>query len=377
MTTQQLNNYIYGDDEVNVPLTELIDNKGFTENNLKVHTHLFDTLKVSHQKVYGDKNGEGIVGGLKFIGKKLIHRDLIDSDYKHGKQNVRAERNELEDEIQADIRKNGFSLSEIPVAVEQKADGTYKVLEGRTRYSYYMINGFEYILCDVYEHVNEEEKSADFSFFMNNYGKKKGFAKKEDLVLFLTTEIQSEDAPCEGMGRNEIVKWIKGREKALGTTLTPSQHDNLVHTAIEHLTGAKPIYTFNNANDVKKWLTDCGYHDTDKVRYVPITSDVWNGTKSLMRTKKIMREDGFTGEIRGIIWSGTLKGSNPVSDWKFRNLNLFKRQKAYLSELAENFFDSDVFADEIDVGFYACVPQCEELKKKYPMDKLVIYGDYK
>ena len=370
-----INKYKYTHEEIHVPLDTLIENEGFNQKNLEVHKEMCD--KTNHQEVYGDENGKGIRGGLQFVGKKLIPVDNIDDDYKFGKQKIRAKRNPEEKNIKKDIRRKGYNLSLIPPAVELKADGSYKILEGRTRYAYYMVNDFKYIIADVYVHVDESENPEDFSYFMNNYGDKKGFTEKDDLVVFLTDEIQSEKKPCENMKRNQIVEWIKGREKALGTTLTKSERDNLVHTAIEHLTGAKPILTFGNADDVKKWLTDCGYKDTKKVRYVPITSDVDNGRKSLRRKTAALRAEGFTGKIRGIIWSGTLAGKNPVGDWKFRNLEIFERYKEVLMEEGENYFEEAKFKKEITSLFYGCVPQCVALEKDYPLDKIVKYRGLK
>lgn len=372
-----INNYGYSHEEIHIPFATLIDNEGFTESNLKIHEAIFEVLKATHQEVYGDKNGKGLRGGLQYIGKRIIPVEQIDSDYVHGKQTIRQEINPEGDNISNDMDKNGFDLSQIPPAVQQKADGTYKILEGRTRFTIFISKKFKYILVDVYVHVDKSENPQDFSYFMNTYGAKKGFALKEDLVLFLTTEIKSKKEPVKGMNRHQIIDWIEDREKTLGTNLTNSEKDNLCHVAIEHLTGAKPILTFPNAEFVKQWLVDNGHVNTDKIMYVPITSDVHNGRKSLMRKTKKIRESGFKGEIRGIIWSGTLDGKNPVGDWKYRNLNIFDRYKESLLEEGQNYFEEAKFKDDIESLFYGCVPQCEALNKDYPTDKIVKYGDLK
>lgn len=381
MTLQKMNlKGKFKSEEVNIPWNVILDNNGFTDENLKVHMYQFERNIDGLRKIYGDKNGEGIIGGLKYLGKQIVKRERIDTDYEFGIQIVRATRNELAEIIRMDIIKNGYSLLEVPPAVLKVNDGTYdfRMLEGRTRNSFFGSQDIEYIIVDIYEHVDETQNPGDFAFYMNTFGKPKGYAKPEDLVVYLTSEIQGDSNPCEGMTGPEVFVWITKREKDLSMTLTESQKNLLVNNTIGHLTGAKPVMTFTDKHDVKKWLNDMGYKDTEKVRYYPITSDYSNGTKALDRIMEKIKEDndGFTGEIRGIVWSGTLNGKNPVNDWKRRNIKVFKRHVDYVNFVIKYFYDENASARRGKISFYGTVPQCLALEDKYPLDKIVKYGAY-
>jgi hypothetical protein len=372
----------FKDEEINIPWDTLLENKGFLGCNLRAHMYQFERNIDGLRKIYGDENGEGVIGGLKFLGKQIIKREIIDSDYDYGVQTVRATQNERVEEIIADIIKNGYSLLEIPPAVLKlkTKDGIYeyRLLEGRTRDKFFAGQGIEYIIVDVYEHVDTSQNVNDFAFFMNTFGKPKGYAKPEDLVVYLTSEIQGDSNPCEGMTGPEVFVWITKREKDLSMTLTESQKNLLVNDTIGHLTGAKPVMTFTDKDDVKKWLNDIGCKDTKKVRYYPITSDAWNGTKALERIIKQIKKDnnGFTGEIRGIVWSGTLNGKNPVNDWKTRNIKVFKKHVDAVNFVIKYFYDENASAKRGKISFYGTVPQCLALEDKYPLDKIVKYGAY-
>jgi hypothetical protein len=381
MTLQKMNlKGKFKNEEVNIPWNVILDNNGFTDENLKVHMYQFERNIDGLRKIYGDKNGEGIIGGLKYLGKQIVKRERIDTDYEFGIQIVRATQNELAEIIRMDIIKNGYSLLEVPPAVLKVNDGTFdfRMLEGRTRNRFFGSQDIEYIIVDVYEHVDETQNPSDFAFYMNTFGKPKGYAKPEDLVVYLTSEIQSDSNPCEGMSGPEVFVWITKREKDLSMTMTESQKNLLVNDTIGHLTGSKPVVTFFDASDVKKWLIKNGYKDTKKIRYYPITSDAWNGTKALQRIMDKIKIDneGFTGEIRGIIWSGTLKGKNPVKDWKTRNIKVFKKHVDFVNFCIKYFYDENASAKRGKISFYGTVPQCLALEEKYPLNKIVKYGAY-
>lgn len=364
--------YRFSNNQVNVPLKVLKTNKGFVEDNRTIHEEIFQ--RDAHRPLYGDDNGEGVVGGLKYVGTKIVRRSDIDKDVKYGAQHYRAAANEEVDNIERSIREKGYNLNEVPPAVMITGPDKYILLEGRTRDSMFDTWKFETVLVDTYEHVDKNEDPGDFCFFMNTYGNPKGFATNFDAKVYFNSVVDRNIDQLRELDRQQLIKWLRQKQKRINFKLTNSEADEVIHYAQFRINGAQPTVSFkaSKADGVRAWLTEHGYVDTDTYRYVPITSEEHNILKYLARQLKNNPED--TREIRAVVWSGTIAASNPVKDWTFRNLEVFDRYKQFLENISAMCFDDAPIVNS-RFKLYGCVPQVQSLAEKYPMNKIVKFEE--
>jgi len=335
------------------------------------HLETLESLrcKDAHPAVYGDE----VPGGLKYLRTEIISVEDIDINNKYFVQSVRAGKNPAYDEISEDIRKKGFSLAELPIAVMENSKGgkAYYGLEGRTRYDITAVSiGVKNLIVDIYAEADEGSR-LEFSFGQNNNKKPAGAATYEDAQVYIENMVKCGVIDVFTLSAEEIYAEIRSKLSVMGRRLKPTQLNTIVNDAMGVASGKRLFTSFPKPAYAKAWLNDHGYFDSDDVVYEPVASDHYKFYERIFRLSK--KHPGK--EVRMVVYSGTLDAKRPSEDWTYRNLEIKKRWDDYRTEIG-NFSFGGASYEEGKVFAYGTIPQAEALKDKYPLDKVVVYGDF-
>ena len=262
--------------------------------------------------------------------------------------------------ISDDIKNNGYSLAELPIAVQKQKNGTYVIVEGRTRYKEMLKMGIKNIIADVFQEMSLAN-ALRFALSYNNNKKPFGKASFRDIKKGVLQLIR--------LGEIYTKTEIQDEVENLTTKLTPSQISEIVFAGLSVTTGEEQVKSFPDGRGAKQWLTDNGYTDNKEIVYVPI-SNYKEKTHSIMITNEKNHDNEI--EIRYIIHGGSLNHMDYVNDWK-NNVKDFKKNfdKYEKDILSLGRFDKLSKSRHV---IHGCIPMVKELEDKYPMDKIVLFS---
>ena len=233
----------------------------FTDTDLFWYNKFNELKRQTTPKIFGDN----IAGGLTYETAMLIDASDIDPDMdnlSHVQSSVRKSKNEERDAIQKSIETDGWDFNEMSISVVKNPPGSkfkYRVGEGRTRYSVGTgVLNIGNFICEVYQHTDKTKDTAAFSMYMNTVGTPKGFAKDEDMLVYLSKTIKEtgilETKDEEGFDWN-LEKMSRRILQETNMVLTKTRVDNLV-TAILEDYDVKPYSSYNSA-DAAEFIQVC------------------------------------------------------------------------------------------------------------------------
>lgn len=338
----------------------------FTQEHLEKLESL--RCKEAYPEVYGDK----VPGGLKYLRTEIVSIEDIDTNNKYFMQSVRAGKNPAYDDISESIKTKGYSLAELPISVmeDSKGDKPYSAREGRTRYDVMGVGiGVKNLPVDIYGEA-DEGSSLEFSFAQNCNKKPYGAATYEDAQVYIENMVKCGVIDVVNLSAEEIYAEIRSKLSVMGRRLKPTQLNTIVNDAMGVASGKRLFTSFPKPAYAKAWLNDHGYFDSDDVVYEPVASDHYKFYERIFRFNK--KHPGK--EVRMVIYSGTLDAKRPSEDWTYRNLDIKKRWNDYRTQIG-NFSFGGASYKEGKVFAYGTIPQAEALKDRYPLNKVVVYGD--
>lgn len=368
-------------------VVEMIE-KCFTEEHLKI-SELYINQRV-WPKLYDKKILKDEWPGLEYVRRDIMNindicfdRDKLDDDTINVNADHRVPkitfgyqssgrahgRGDNTAKLWQNLDKRGYELSHIPVSVCQLPDGKTHIMDGRTRLEHLIERGFTNIIVDVYK-SNNIGTFEDWQTYANPPPEVRSPQKTEDLIRRGADKIRN--GTLNPNNDIEIYKWI---EKISGGAYSHKTVGKIVSGMIESSGGTSSSKSYTETA-AKQFLNMYGYHDNTKengIYYLIISGE--SKASSVIAAAKYMGKLSVEGkkvkELRLVINTGTLKGSDPSISWKkcvddFRdefenNLNIIKTY----------FFGSG----DIDtrIKLYGVLPSVISLSQEYPMDRMVIF----
>jgi len=339
----------------------------FSKGNLETFNSFFNPD--SAPKIYGSQSF------VTYVSTMLINISDIEDDNNSetkNSQKVRVGINPEYDAIKSDITENGFDLTEKPIMVFKLPNGKYEIGEGRTRLMVLKALGMTNIIANVFAETSASNK-IKFALMMNTTKKPFGAASVNDLLQAIKALISLGTIKSVKADANGIQSMTDAIEYELGIMaggkLKPAQWNSIVFDALEDLTGAKLVSSFPNGAGTTEWLEENGYTNNRETMYVPVAEFLEKIAKKMVTLSK---DYPNVKEFKLIIYKGTLKAGNPEKDWKESVLKFKNKYEDFEEKLSElRFNGADI--DDSRFKIYGAIPQVLSLKKKYPMNRLVVY----
>ena len=224
----------------------------FTDSDLKFYNKFQELKRQTTPKIYGDN----IAGGLTYKTAMLIDASDIDPDMdtlSHVQSAVRKSKNEEREAIQRSIEVDGWDFNEMSISVVENEPGSdfkYRVSEGRTRYSVGGVLNITNFICEVYLHTDKTKDTSAFSMYMNTVGSPKGFAKDEDMLVYLSKTLKDTNI-LENKDEDDFDRKVEQESRRILTetnmVLTKTRMDNLVTSIMEDY-DVKPYSSYNSTD---------------------------------------------------------------------------------------------------------------------------------
>lgn len=339
---------------------DVMNVKEFTQENVIT----LDTLrsKLAYPRIYGAKAPKGI----KHLTTQLIDVADVDAQNEYFDQLARVGVNPEMGSISDDIRVNGYSLTELPIAVMKVAGGKYIILEGRTRFSILSGFGMKNIIADVFDETTPAN-ALRFAVAQNAQKKPYGAASFRDVHKAVLELIKMGEIDHTASNFTDLVLEEIGR---LTTKLAPSEVNRIVHDANDIAHGERRVISFPQGQGVEKWLEENDYTNNRELIYHPVSTFEAKVMMAAIRKAKATHKD--VREIRLVVHGGTLDAKDPAGDWIKRCKGFKKTFNDTLKDISKEFFgDMPIRMDRVKL--YGAIPQVKALEDKYPMDELYLF----
>jgi hypothetical protein len=331
----------------------------FTETHVKTLDDL--RQKKAHPRIYGNLAPKGIKHELT----QLVSIADIISDNTFFSQRARFTRNPEMQNIQEDIKANGYSLTELPIMLMRLGD-KFIPLEGRTRLEILIGLGMVNIIADVFEETTEAN-ALRFAVSQNAQKKPYGEASFKDvhkavMTLISMNEINKKHPKFEDLVFQEVIK--------ITTKLKPGQINQIVNDAKNAAAGEQSIISFPQGQGAKEWLTSHEYVDTRGIKYIAVGTFEDKVIRSMIR--QIPDMDPTVQEVRLVIHGGTLNSNDPERDWQDRCKGFKHTFMKTLKDISDTFYGGvPIKMDRINL--YGAIPMVKSLEDKYPMAELYLF----
>jgi hypothetical protein len=335
--------------------------KTFTDN----HVQILDELrsKSAHPRIYGSLAPKGI----KYIHTKRVPIDIIDSDNPDFVQTARVGVNPKLGSIEGDIRANGWSLTELPIMVMEKGDGTYVILEGRTRYFILMAMGMTNIIVDVFKNTSKAN-ALRFAVAQNDQKKPYGAASFKDVKRAVLDLMQYGEIPRDAPNFADLVL---EEIRNMSTKLRPNEVNEIINDAENARYGELRVRSFPQGRGADKWIRDHNCMDSTSYMYQAVGTFEEKVIRSIIRKANSGEIPESIKEYRLVIHGGTLDSKDPAEAWIAHVLGFKNKFETFLTQISNQFFNGA----PIDMGrikIYGCIPMVKALEEDYPMDEIVL-----
>jgi hypothetical protein len=307
---------------------------------------------------------------MKFHGVDLIDIDAVTQTGIAG--NTQESRASGGNSEYADIRKNisstGFDLSNFPISIRRLPDGKLTLLDGRTRFSILKEMGLKNVIVAIYSCSDDD--ASKFGIWSNTQGyRPRGYAKMEDIYKECLLAVES------GWIHNNIID-IKDRIdsmcKEIFTDTKRSELTLLVHNHYNQMhpdgsENANICHVWQNATQIKTWLTLHKYVNTNKIIYFPVSFSTVS--KGIINASKLSYENP-DAEIRVVIHTGVLTANDLEQCYKDRVVSFKEAWENNLGKLGFAFFDS-IAPTSGKIKLYGALPAVSTL---HPLDKMIRFG---
>ena len=270
-------------------------------------------------------------------------------------------------DVWASMRKNGYELSHVPMAVVKMMDNKNHFNDGRTRLEELLEQGFTHVIVDYYT-CSDWHSFTSFALFRNPPEKARSPQTLNDVITNGVQEIKSGRLKDN---KEEIEKYVK--------RVTGDAHDeNIFGKIVKGIQGGKSAQSSSlNEHQAREWLITNGYLNNIKnngIYYLVVaassqSSSIVAGAHELQR----LRSAGIkVKKLRLVINPGTLKGADPEDSWKgivdsFRN--------AYHGNI--DLIKNSHFVDAKDkdiIKLFGAIATVHSMAQTYPLNKIVEFN---
>ena len=320
---------------------------------------------------------------LKYLGTKLVNISDIKMDNIDYEQSARFSANVNEHKIKADIEQNGYSLTELGIALMITPQGKYKPVNGQTRKHILHHKGMQNVIADIFDTMSADNVLR-VGGHLNTINKPYGEATVVDIKKIILNLVKMGGIPkCQNTkeGRDAFTEYVLTELNFIGGgKLMPADRSLIVFAALQETTGVENVKSFPNGNGAKDRIIELvgreKYNEdhANGIRYIPVASWLEKlHPRMVTLSRKMLREQKNIKEVRFIIHPGVLKPRDPENEWIKTCANFKKDFDQFELDLAEYRFHG-VKVNNSKIKIYGAIPAVRSLEHKYPMDRLYVYN---
>ena len=323
-----------------------------------------------------------------YKGRKIVNVEDVVTDSeleRYTAQAPRAGANPQYSAIRNDIKANGYSLTEFPIAVRliEDADGTqrYVILDGRTRLEILEGEGVKTIVVDVFG-IEKDGDADRTSLIYNRYRKPYGEGSTTDIEQCI---LRLDAIGQLGLGFKLKNLWLKDpvklkeRMDAAGVIiekeanalsnnkLKPDQVAQINANVLNKFQSDKTILIrkFNNGGSLKEYCKSVGHVNNGRVKILTFSGTelaVGKLGEAVFNQREWLAEDP-NREVHIILYCGKPNPTDPEGSWEKATVNTFKTKWEEFSEWCG-------ITRNTQVKLLGAIPQIRSLNSKYPMDQI-------
>ena len=323
-----------------------------------------------------------------YKGRKIVNIEDVVTDSELERYTAQAPRtgaNPQYSAIRNDIKANGYSLTELPIAVRliKDEDGTvrYVILDGRTRLEILEGEGIKTIVVDVFE-IKKNGDADRTSLIYNRYRKPYGEGSTTDIeqcilrldaigelgLKFKLKNLMVKDPVKLKARMDEAGAIIEKEANALSNNkLKPDQvaqiHANVINSFCTDKTIL--IRKFNNGGSLKEFCDKMGHSTNGRVKVVTFSGTelaVGKLAESVFLQREWLEEDPKR-VLHIITYCGKPNPTDPEGSWEKATVGTFKTRWEEFSEWCG-------IANNPQVILLGAIPQIRSLNESYPMHKI-------
>ena len=271
------------------------------------------------------------------------------------------------DDVQASLKEYGFEFSHTPIAVA-KIHGKYLIIDGRTRLWALKNAGFENIIYDLYE-IDEWEIYYRECLRRNPRPRPSSPMTKADVINNCNYAIQNGWLKRDW---DEIIQYV---DEVTDKSFKPDVCKKIAHNVLFGV-GYSALVLSLRKDSANGWLKQNGYVDNangNGIYYEVFASSAYSKAVAgaAGRMAELEGEGKNVKELRIVIHTGTLEGSNPIISWEDAVDSFRQGWQTDLHNIGKYFFNTtDTFSR---IKLYGVIPAVQQLAELYPMDKLVMF----
>lgn len=270
-------------------------------------------------------------------------------------------------EVYTSLKEHGFELSNQPISVAG-IHGFNMILDGRTRLWGLKNAGFENVIIDLYE-IDEWEIYFREGLRRNSRPRPSSPMTKADVVNNCNNAIENGWLKREW---DDIMAYVNDvTDKSFATNVCRK----IAHNVMYGIGYSASVLTINK-EVAKVWLKQNGYQDNvnnNGIYYEAFASSAYSKAVAgaAGRLAELEEEGKTVKELRIVIHTGTLEGSNPIISWEDAVDSFRRGWTDDLNHIGKYFFGADDLGSRIKL--YGAIPAVVQLSQLYPMDKLVMF----
>ena len=326
---------------------------------------------------------------IKYKGRKIVNVEDVATDSELERYTAQAPRtgaNPQYSAIRNDIKANGYSLTELPIAVRviEDEDGTdhYVILDGRTRLEILEGEGVTTIVVDVFE-IDKDGDADRTSLIYNRYRKPYGEGSTTDIeqcilrldaigqlgLKFKLKNLLVKDPVKLKERMDEAGVMIEKEANALSNNkLKPDQVAQIHANVINSFRTDKTILIrkFNNGGSLKEFCDKMGYPSNDRRKVITFSGTelaVGKLAEAIFNQREWLEEDE-NRVIYIILYCGKPNPTDPEGSWEKATVGTFMNKWEEFSKWCGNI------ANNPQIKLLGAIPQIRSLNSKYPMDKI-------
>ena len=362
--------YKYSPEQVNIPFKRLRE-QGFLPCDIEVHKELFSYD--GFRRAFGDENGFLKDYDLKFVGPKTLPMAEIVSDSEFEcTQIYRAGANPQGAEISKSIQEEGYCLREmLPAVIYNPEEKVYYLSEGRTRKS--VLSGVPNMLVNVYALAGCKIKASRFGMLLNTIGYAKGFAKAEDVTLYLTSQVEKGMLEqIHGTPKNvrELKAFLEIEMKAVNMRLPGKKLSLLINQLMHEVYNQKELVVFSCNEEVQDYaVKKFGLKDDDESCYIFVPPDAKHGDDAVNKKRNEMIANGDNRKLKVIYYESDPSIANPVRQFKEKMMRAKAKTEKKYQMLGQRLFKNT--QPKFDYDIVGAIPYVVALNNEDPINKLI------
>ena len=344
--------------------------------NIQTHksfdeTHLEVAKKLRESGLHPDRYDDDTFGEYQETIIIESTKIIRDADGTQGEFRSRvAGRSDKQPTLDNDIYGNGFKLKHLPIPVRLMPDGTYRLLDGRSRDGILSRYDVTNRVVDVF--ICTDQQADDFGIRANLDNPISAPAKKIDVIANCNRSIKRGTLkPKNGGWTLDDVPTLSHHVESLAAdgALTKTTRQEIALAVLNQNMTDIEVRSWTTP-EVHDWLLKNKYINTAEVKYMVLACNQPTRALGLAASKYCNFTDTENIEVRVIIHTGLLDGFDLERNYDTR-INSFRNAwENQLSAVSDAFFFSKI-PSKVRVKLWGAAPSISTI---HNMDKIIKFG---